>query len=120
MLAGGRRVSSLIIIGALTVGPARAQNLDQDKSGAKLFATNCTDCHRSARGLAKERFSWTLSSFLQQHYTASPASAHALTAYLQSVDGPRAKPQTAARTSQPPGTIGSGPPIRPPAPVPVR
>jgi hypothetical protein len=37
---------------------------------------------------------------LQQHYTASPASAHALTAYLQSVDVPRAKSQPAAGTSQ--------------------
>jgi hypothetical protein len=43
----------MIIIGALTVRPARAQDLDQDKSGAKLFATTCTDCHRSPRGLAK-------------------------------------------------------------------
>jgi mono/diheme cytochrome c family protein len=120
MLAVSRALPSLIIIGALTVGPARGQNLDQDKSGAKLFATNCTDCHRSPRGLAKDRFSWTLSSFLQQHYTASPTSAHALTAYLQSVDTPRAKPQPAARTSQPPGASGTVPPPRPPAPVPAR
>jgi mono/diheme cytochrome c family protein len=120
MLAVSRGLPSLIIIGALTVGPAQAQNLDQDKSGAKLFATNCTDCHRSPRGLAKDRFNWTLSSFLQQHYTASPASAHALTAYLQSVDAPRAKSQPAAGTSQPPGTSGSVSPPRPPAPVPAR
>jgi mono/diheme cytochrome c family protein len=111
MLAVGRRLPSFIIIGAL---------IDQDKSGAKLFATNCTDCHRSPRGLAKDRFSWTLSSFLQQHYTSSPTSAHALTAYLQSVDAPRAKPQPAARTSLPPGTSGSAAPLRPPAPVPAR
>jgi hypothetical protein len=65
---------------------------------AKLFATTCMDCHRSPRGLAKDRFSWTLSYFFQQHYTSSPTSAHALTAYLQSVDAPRAKPQPAART----------------------
>jgi mono/diheme cytochrome c family protein len=123
MLAFGGRLPSLfimIIIGALTVGPAWAQDLDQDKSGAKLFATNCTDCHRSPRGLAKDRFSWTLSYFLQQHYTSGPASAHALTAYLQSVDAPRAKQQPASRTSLPPATSGSEAPLRPPAPVPVR
>ena len=120
MLAVSRGLPSLIIIGALTVGSARAQDLDQDKSGAKLFATTCTDCHRSPRGLAKDRFSWTLSYFLRQHYAASPASAHALTAYLQSVDASRVKPQPAARTSQPPGTSESVPPLRPPAPVPVR
>ena len=120
MLAVSRGLPSLIIIGALTAGQARAQNLDQAKSGAKLFATICTDCHRSPRGLGRDRFSWTLSAFLQQHYTASPASAQALTAYLQSVDAPRAKSQPAARTSQPPGTSGSVPPLRPPAPVPAR
>jgi mono/diheme cytochrome c family protein len=120
MLAGGPRLPSLVVIGALTVGSAGAQDLDQDKSGAKLFASNCTDCHRSPRGLAKDRFSWTLSHFLRQHYTASPASAHALTAYLQSVDASRAKSQPAARTSHPAGTGGSGPPLRPPAPVPLR
>jgi len=34
----------------------------------------------------KDRFNWTLSNFLQQHYTSSSASAQALTAYLQAVD----------------------------------
>ncbi len=110
----------MIIIGALTIGPARAQDLDQDKSGAKLFATTCTDCHRSPRGLAKDRFSWTLSYFLRQHYTSGPASTHALTAYLQSVDAPRARPQPASRTSRPPATSGSEAPLRPPALVPAR
>ena len=111
---------SLIIIGALTGGTAQAQDLDQGKSGAKLFAANCTDCHRSPRGLAKDRFSWTLSHFLHQHYTSSPASAQALTAYLQSVDAPRAKPQSVARKLPSPATGASAPSLRPPAPVPVR
>ena len=111
---------SLIIIAALTGGTAQAQDLDQDKPGAKLFAANCADCHRSPRGLAKDRFSWTLSHFLQQHYTSSPASAQALIAYLQSVDAPRAKPQSAARKSLPPATSASAPSLRPPAPVPAR
>jgi hypothetical protein len=123
VLAVGRRLPSLItviiIIGTLMGGPARAQNLDQDKSGAKLFADTCAKCHRSPRGLAKDRFSWTLSYFLQQHYTSSTASARALTAYLQSVDAPRAKPQRAARKSQP-MSRGASAPLRPPAPVPGR
>jgi hypothetical protein len=71
-------------------------------------------------GLARDRFSWTLSHFLQQHYTSSPASAQALTAYLQSVDAPRAKPQSAARKSRSPATSASAPSLRPPAPVPAR
>src|SRR5262249_29871330 len=74
---------------------AHAQDLDRNKSATKLFASNCASCHHSARGLAKGRISWSLSSYLQQHYTSSPESAQALTAYLQSVDTPPAKPRPA-------------------------
>src|SRR5262249_3940395 len=69
----------LMIVGALMSGTAGAEDLEQGKSGAKLFAANCAHCHHSPRGLAKERFSWTLSNFLQQHYTGGAASAEALT-----------------------------------------
>jgi mono/diheme cytochrome c family protein len=113
----GSRLLSLNI--ALTGGIARAQDLDEGKSGAQLFAAHCAACHRSPRGLAKDRFSWTLSYFLRQHYTSSSASAQALTAYLQSVDAPRGKPPP-ARKSMPPATSGPAPPLRPPAPVPTR
>jgi mono/diheme cytochrome c family protein len=105
--------SLIIVIVALTGGNARAQGLDEGKSGAKLFTAVCADCHRSPRGLAKGRFSWTLSYFLQQHYTSGAASAQALTAYLQSVDAPPAKPQPGR-----PAASASLPPLRPPAPVP--
>src|SRR5258708_23656162 len=95
MSAVGRAMLLLIIIAAaLTGAPVRAQeNLDQGMSGAKLFAATCADCHKSARGLAKGRLSFTLSYFLRQHYTSSSASAQTLTAYLQSVDTPPAKTQ---------------------------
>jgi len=118
----GLGLLSLIIILALTGGPTRAQvqGLDEGKSGAKLFTTICTDCHRSPRGLAKDKFGWTLSYFLRQHYTSSSASADALTAYLQSVDTPHAKPAPAARKSQPTATSAAEPSLRPPAPVPAR
>jgi hypothetical protein len=121
MSAVGHTLPSLIIILALTGGTARAQDLDQHKSGAKLFRANCANCHRSPRGLAKDRFSWTLSYFLQRHYTSSSASAQALTAYLQSVDAPRAKPQRPARKLRPVSTGASpSPSPRPPSPVPAR
>jgi mono/diheme cytochrome c family protein len=105
--------SLIIVIVALTGGNARAQGLDEGKSGAKLFTAVCADCHHSPRGLAKGRFSWTLSYFLQQHYTSGAASAQALTAYLQSVDAPPAKPHPGR-----PAASASLPPLRPPAPVP--
>ena len=114
-----RGLLSLMIMVALMGGTAQAEDLDQGKSGAKLFAANCAHCHRSPRGLAKERFSWTLSRFLQQHYTSGSASAQALTAFLQSVDT-RAKSQPTVRNTRPPGTSTSEQALRPPAPVPAR
>jgi mono/diheme cytochrome c family protein len=113
-------VGSLIIVAvALTGGTARAQDLDQGKSGAELFAATCAECHRSPRGLVKDRMGWTVSYFLRRHYASSGASAQALTAYLQSVDAPRA-PARASRKSLPPATVTSEPSLRPPAPIPSR
>ena len=111
---GGRLPSLIIIVAALTSGPVRAENLDAGKSGATLFTATCASCHRSPRGLAKNRFSLTLSYFLQQHYTSSATSARVLTAYLQSVDAPRGKPQ-----ARPPEATAPAPSLRPPAPVPL-
>jgi mono/diheme cytochrome c family protein len=95
---------------------AQVQNLDQDKNGPKLFAATCADCHRSARGLAKGRFSLTLWYYLQQHYTSSSATARTLTAYLQSVDTPpRSKTGKSQKATKSAATSASA--VRPPAPV---
>jgi hypothetical protein len=110
----------LFVIGAILAsigGAVHAQNLDQGKSATKLFADNCTTCHRSARGLAKGRFHLTLFLFLQEHYASNSSSAWALTSYLESVDSAQrgrsrdaaAKPSPTARLSRavirPPGTV---------------
>ena len=112
---------------ALTPTNARAENIDQDKdrSGPKLFAATCADCHRSARGLAKGRLSIMLQYYLQQHYTSSSATAQTLTAYLQSLDTPPrsksqpGKSQPPARSASTATTTGLSVP-RPPAAVPAR
>jgi len=83
----------------LTATVAAAQNLDAGKPPAKLFADGCATCHRSPRGLAKGRFSLTLSWFLKDHYATSLDSAKALAAYLQSVDEP--PPRAAVRPKKP-------------------
>ena len=70
-----RVLLALGAICALTCGAAQAQNLDQGKSAAKLFADGCATCHRSSRGLAKGRFSLTLFLFLQKHYASNSSSA---------------------------------------------
>jgi mono/diheme cytochrome c family protein len=127
MSAFERGLVSLSLVGLLMLpgmGAASAQDLDQNKSATRLFASNCVACHHSARGLAKGRISWSLSAYLQQHYTSSPESAQALAAYLQSVDTPRAKPRpaTASARSRPQATRASATDAvpRPPASVPRR
>ncbi|MDA9501185.1 hypothetical protein XI05_27620 [Bradyrhizobium sp. CCBAU 11357] len=104
----GRGLTALLLILAaamLSSTAAVAQNLDAGKSPAKLFAEGCATCHRSPRGLAKGRFSLTLSWFLRDHYVTSSDSAKALAAYLASVDEPpprgAAKPSAKAPRSAP-------------------
>jgi hypothetical protein len=105
----------LVLIGSA----AHAQNLDQGKSAAKLFADGCSSCHRSARGLAKGRFRLTLFLFLQDHYATSSSSAWALTSYLESLDGaPRGRSRNAAAKPSPPANSSSRSMARPPAAVP--
>nr|WP_244568001.1 hypothetical protein [Bradyrhizobium erythrophlei] len=103
----------------LTGGAAHAQNLDQGKSAAKLFADGCSSCHRSPRGLAKGRFRLTLFLFLQDHYATSSSSAWALTSYLESLDGaPRGRSRSAAAKPSSPANSSSRSAARPPASVP--
>jgi hypothetical protein len=113
---------SLLALGAISVlicGGAQAQNIDQGKPAARLFADGCAACHRSARGLAKGRFRLTLYLFLQQHYASSSSSAWELTSYLESVDGPRrGRSGAGAAKRSPAATTTSRFPIRPPARVP--
>jgi len=111
---------ALFLIGAffLVTNPAaRAENLDEGKPAARLFADGCSACHRRARGLAKGRFTVTLYFFLQQHYASNSSSAWALASYLESVDGAPHGPTRSGRArpspSRTPGSLQ-----RPPMPIP--
>jgi len=138
-----RAVAAVSAVMLVMAADARAQeNLDRDKSGPKLFAATCVQCHKSARGLAKGRVSFMLSYYLRQHYTSSAQSASVLTAYLQSVDTPPAKAKRGAGKTQvskaeagksqpkgtpknvetrlPTGTISEDPRVKPPARIPER
>jgi len=66
---------------------AHAEDFDAGKSAPQLFASNCSTCHSTAHGLAKRLNSWSLNSFLREHYTVSRASADALSAYLMAQGG---------------------------------
>ena len=116
-------------VAVFTCAAVRAENLDEGKSGPKLFSDSCATCHRSARGLAKGRFSVTLYLFLQQHYASNGTSAWALTSYLESLDdAPRGRSRAAAAKSgsstAPAKPVSSTwtpqSSLRPPAPVPQR
>lgn len=112
-------LAPLAALVVLIGGPAQAQNLDQGKPAARMFADSCATCHRSARGLAKGRFRLTLFLFLQQHYTTNSSTAWALASYLESVDGTkRGRSRAGTATSSPPADSTSRSVIRPPVPVP--
>lgn len=116
-----RSLRGLGIILVLIGGPVQAQNLDQGKSAAKLFADGCATCHRSARSLAKGRFSLTLFLFLQKHYASNTSSAWALASYLESVDSTeRGRSRAAAAKPSPAAISTSRSSMRPPMPVPGR
>jgi mono/diheme cytochrome c family protein len=114
----------LLALGAaawLILAPARAQNLDEGKSGARLFADTCVSCHHRAKGLTNGRFRLSLYLFLQQHYASNSSAAWELASYLESVDeAPRGRPPRAAPKKPSQGTGLAGGSLRPPAPIPQR
>jgi hypothetical protein len=88
MMGFTRRFGAAVAVLAVwAAGPAAAQeNLDQGKTPAQLYASDCAICHKSPRGLAKRARRYGLDSFLRAHYTASREAAAAISAYLQSID----------------------------------
>jgi mono/diheme cytochrome c family protein len=91
VLAFGRAAKAVIgimaVIGFRYSLSAHAEDFDAGKSGPQLFASNCSTCHRTPRGLAKHMNGWSLNGFLQEHYTATRASSDALSAYLLAQGG---------------------------------
>jgi hypothetical protein len=90
-------------LAVLTLGlasPSGAQeSLDAGKSGAQIFASDCTLCHKSPQGLTKSGSLFGLSGFLREHYTASKQSAEAVAKYLESL--PNAPAPAAKRGGSP-------------------
>lgn len=87
----------------LTNWAGAQDSLQQGKTPAQLFASDCAICHKSPQGLAKGGGLFGVQSFLRQHYTTSRETAAAIAAYLEAVDraaGPeqrRAPPRRATR-----------------------
>jgi mono/diheme cytochrome c family protein len=117
-----RGLIALVAMAVLSLSAASAQeNLDAGKPAPKLFAESCVTCHRSARGLAKGRFTLTLYMFLQEHYVSNSSSAWALASYLNSVDGAKRGERRAATSPRHgPAASNASTSLRPPVPVPGR
>lgn len=77
---------------------AQAQNLEAGKSPAQIFASTCTACHKSPRGLLKTIPPGSLQGFLREHYTTSPDMASVLSSYLIANGG--ADPRSSGQARQ--------------------
>src|SRR4051812_23344269 len=92
-------VLALGLAGLGLAGSAAAQeNLDQGKSAAQLYASDCAICHKSPGALNKAGGIFGMESFLRQHYTASRESAAAIANYLKGFGDAPAGPAKKAAT----------------------
>ncbi|TMJ04608.1 MAG: hypothetical protein E6G97_06570 [Alphaproteobacteria bacterium] len=73
-------LTGAVLAGGLGIAGLRAQTvLGDPRDAARTFASNCSTCHKSPRGLAKSGF---VAGFLRQHYTTGPEMSAAMAAYL--------------------------------------
>ena len=91
-------------------------DINEGRTPAQVFASDCGVCHRGPQGLAKDRSPNALIGFLRQHYTTGIQQAGALAAYLASVQSapePRAvRPPIPTRVSPPERLPGQTEPRR--------
>lgn len=84
VLVFGRAVA--VVLGAawmMWANAAPAQSVLGDPTNpAKTFASNCSICHKTPKGLAKTSSSSELAGFLRQHYTTGKDTGSAMAAYL--------------------------------------
>jgi len=100
-------ISSLALCVASSAGAQG--NLDQSKTAAQLYASNCATCHESLARVRNTKSFFELKSFLSQHYTSNSEAAANLAAYLKRQD--RASVESQRRR-------GAMSEVRPPEPTP--
>lgn len=89
-----------------------AIDLNEGKTPAQMFASDCAVCHQRPHGLAKGRNASQLATFLRQHYTTGTRQAGMIAAYLTSGGLDRGAPAPAVARDAP-----ERPPARERAPV---
>jgi hypothetical protein len=78
--SGQITVIGALLAAGLGIAGVHAQTvLGDPRDAARTFASNCSACHKSPRGLAK---SGQVAGFLRQHYTTGPEMSAAMAAYL--------------------------------------
>lgn len=112
-------LASLAAVGLGAAAPARAENLDEGKSAAQLFSSNCSVCHKSVRDLSKSAQGAGLQSFLRQHYTTGTDMARLLAGYVNAQGGSASRETREARPAAAPAVPRTVelPPRRPEAEV---
>jgi len=94
----------ILLAEGLGIVGLRAQTvLGDPRDAARTFASNCSACHKSPRGLAK---SGQVAGFLRQHYTTGPEMSAAMAAYLVAAGSAPAEKKGAATTA---ATDGAAP-----------
>jgi hypothetical protein len=100
-----RRVCRTGLVGGFLIAflgsSAGAQeSLDRGKSPAQLFASHCSACHKSPRGLAKSGGLFGLDGFLREHYMTSRETAAAMSSYLRGLDSGPAPARASKRAAR--------------------
>lgn len=91
-------------------------DLNQGKGAAELFKSDCSVCHKTAQGLAKDS-GLGLQSFLRQHYTTGTSNAAAMASYLASVGRGSGGGAAAAKPASPERPERGGPAQQPSTPA---
>ena len=113
-------ISSLALCVASSAGAQG--NLDQSKTAAQLYASNCATCHKTQPSVRNSIFE--LKSFLSQHYTSNSEAAANLAAYLKgpeklSVESQRRRgAMSEVRSPEPTPSASEEDTPRPPADIP--
>jgi hypothetical protein len=90
-----------LFVGVLPALALAQTNLDQGKTPAQLFASDCAVCHKTTRGLATGRSGAMLTGFLREHYMTSQQQAAAMAAYVLAGGGAESVPPAQGRGQRP-------------------
>ena len=96
----GTGIVSGIVLAFLVAGAGAQESLDRGKTPAQLFASQCSACHKSPRGLAKSGGLFGLDGFLREHYMTSRETAAAMSRYLRGLDSGPAPARASKRAAR--------------------